>query len=393
VSRPAHPALLLAGILLVAANLRAPITSVGPVLGILREDQHLSAVAASVLISLPLVAFAAASPVAPSIAARLGLERTIAVALAALAAGIALRSVPPQPLLWAGTALLGVGIALVNVLLPSLVKRDFPSRIGPVTGAYSASQSAFAAVAAGLAVPLAGGGAGGWRLSLGVWAGLALLGLGLFGAQHRRAGRAAARAATPALPPVRIRAPWGSALAWQVTVFMGLQSFAYYVLIAWLASIEQAAGATPVTAGLHQLLLNLFALLGSIASSAAIHRLAGQRSIAVTGALLLVIALTGLLAAPGLAAVWASIAGFSAGGTLVLALSLFGLRTRHHDQAAALSGMAQSIGYALAALGPIVVGAVHDATDSWPTVLLLLIAIGVVQGIVGTLASRPRFVV
>jgi CP family cyanate transporter-like MFS transporter len=382
---------VLLGILLVAANLRAAITSVGPVLGFIRVDQHLTAVAASVLVSAPLVGFALASPLAPPIAARLGLERTVVLALAVLAVGIAVRSIPPLPLLWIGTALLGAGIALGNVLLPSLVKRDFPHRIGPVTGAYSASQSAMAALAAGLAVPLAGGGAGGWRLSLGVWALLAVVALVVLAAEHRRS---AADRLEPSggAPAARARAPWRSALAWQVTVFMGLQSFAYYVLIAWLSSIEQAAGIAPATAGFHQLLLNLFALLGSLACSAAIHRLAGQRSLAVGGALLYVVALLGLLIAPGLAALWASIAGISAGANLVLALSLFGLRTRDHDRAGALSGMAQSVGYGLAALGPLLIGAAHDATGSWTPALILLLAFVVGQGAFGALASRSRYV-
>jgi CP family cyanate transporter-like MFS transporter len=173
---------------------------------------------------------------------------------------------------------------------------------------------------------------------------------------------------------------------------MGLQSFVYYVLIAWLSSIEQGSGIAPATAGFHQLLLNLFALLGSLGCSAAIHRLTDQRSLAIGGALLYVVALLGLLTAPALAALWASVAGISAGANLVLALSLFGLRTRDHDQAGALSGMAQSIGYGLAALGPVVIGAVHDVSPSWSAALVVLLAFVVLQGLAGTLASRPRLI-
>jgi len=176
----------LIGLLLIGANLRAAITSVGPVLGIIQQDQSLSAVAASVLISVPLVAFAIVSPLVPAISAQLGLERSLAAALAALAIGIVLRSAPPQPLLWVGTLLLGVGIALLNVLLPALVKRDFPQAIGQVTGTYSAVQSACAALAAGLAVPVAGESPQGWRLALGIWAGLALIALAVVIPRLRR---------------------------------------------------------------------------------------------------------------------------------------------------------------------------------------------------------------
>jgi CP family cyanate transporter-like MFS transporter len=141
-------ALILAGLLLVAANLRAGITTVGPVLEEVQNDLALSSLTASVLISLPLVAFAVVSPVAPALARRLGLERALGSGLAVLAVGLVVRSLPPQPLLWTGTALLGIAIAVLNVVLPALVKRDFPGRIGQVTGAYSAIQSVCAAIAA-----------------------------------------------------------------------------------------------------------------------------------------------------------------------------------------------------------------------------------------------------
>ncbi|WP_326950800.1 MULTISPECIES: MFS transporter [unclassified Amycolatopsis] len=383
-----RPGLILAGVLLIATNLRAAITSLGPVLGIVQDDQGLSSVAASVLVSVPLIAFATFSPIAPKVAAKVGLEHALGAALLLLAVGIVLRSTPPQPLLWAGTALLGVAIATVNVLLPALVKRDFPARIGPVTGVYTAAQSGVAAIAAGIAVPLAGQQSGGWRLSLGVWAGLAVLALGVFAPRLRRFTRIVTPSAGPGASGTR--SPWRSALAWQVTLFMGLQSLAFYVLLTWLPSIERVVGISSAAAGFHQLLFNLSGLLGSLLCSALVHRLPDQRPIAIGGSLLLMGALTGLLLAPGIAVIWAVIAGFSIGITLTLALSLFGLRTRHYAEAGALSGMAQAAGYTLAALGPIAIGAVHDATASWTPALAILVALVVVQTVFGALASRPK---
>ena len=388
---PLRPGLILIGALLIATNLRAAITSLGPILGIVQDDQRLSSVAASVLVSVPLIAFATFSPIAPKVAAKLGLERALGAALLLLAGGIVLRSTPPQPLLWAGTALVGVAIAILNVLLPSLVKRDFPARIGPITGAYTAAQSGVAAIAAGIAVPLAGQESSGWRLSLGIWAGLAVLALGVFAPQLRRSTRIVKTPAGPSASQARgTRAPWKSALAWQVTIFMGLQSLAFYVLVTWLSSIEQAAGISSAAAGFHQLLFHLFGLLGSLVCSALIHRLPDQRAIAIGGSLLLMVAQIGLLLVPGIAVIWAIIAGFSIGITLALALSLFGLRTRHYAKAGALSGMAQAAGYTLAALGPIAIGAVHDATASWTPALAILVALVVVQTVFGALASRPK---
>ncbi|MFZ2274421.1 MFS transporter, partial [Corynebacterium variabile] len=152
IRRHAPTTLIIAGILLVAGNLRAALTTVGPVLSNLRDDLGLSSSAASFLVSLPLLAFAVVSPFVPRVALRLGLERTIAAALGVLAVGLVVRSTPPTVLLWVGTLLIGVAIAVLNVVLPSWVKRDFPTKIGQVTGAYSAAQSGFAAVASGVAV-------------------------------------------------------------------------------------------------------------------------------------------------------------------------------------------------------------------------------------------------
>jgi len=385
----ARPWLVVIGILLIAANLRAAITGVGPILTLIREDQSLSAVAASVLISVPLVAFALMSPLAPLLAHRLGLERILTGALVALAVGILLRSSPPQPLLWVGTAVIGVAIALLNVLLPSLLKRDFPTRLGPLTGAYSAVQSSAAALAAGLAVPLAGGSESGWRFALGVWAGLALIALGVFSPQLRWSAGPRHPAAASDMGH-RVRAPWTRALAWQITLFMGLQSLSYYSMLAWLATILQDAGLDAGTAGFYMFLLNLSGILGSLTCSALLHRLRDQRPLTFTASLITVSALTGFLIAPEMGIIWACIAGFASSSTLVLSLALFGLRTRNHQEAAALSGMAQSIGYSLAALGPIAIGALYDATASWTLPLSVLIALAGTQAVLGLLAGRPR---
>lgn len=384
--------LVLVGLLLVAGNLRAAITTVGPLVPAMERDLGIASSAASVLISLPLLAFAVVSPFAPRFAHRFGLERVIGMALVILAVGLVIRSVPPLPLLWAGTALIGVAIAILNVLLPALVKRDFPTRIGQVTGTYSAVQSSFAALAAGVAVPVAGLSALGWRLPLGMWAGLALVAVGVFAPQLRRrtdvpAGDLAA-AGGDAVPPAR--SPWGSALAWQVTVFMGLQSVVFYAMVMWMPSIEATAGTTETVAGLHLLLMNGFGIAGSLICSALIPRLCDQRLIAIGGSVALLIGSAGLLTVPTLGAVWAGFIGIGGGGTIVLSLSFFGLRTRHHSHAASLSGMAQCAGYVLAAVGPVAFGAMHDALGSWKPALACLVGVTVVLTVFGYLAGRDR---
>jgi MFS transporter, CP family, cyanate transporter len=388
-SRPlttARSGLLLAGILLIAANLRAAITSVGPVVEDIRTDLDIGGATASVLISLPLVAFAVVSPVAPVLARRIGVERALGAALAVLAVATVVRSLPSIPALWVGTAFLGIAIAVINVLLPSLVKREYPDRIGQVTGLYSSVQGAAAALASGFAVPLAGTTQHGWRLALGVWAGLGLIALAVFLPQLRR--RTVPPAATSAA--VQHRSPWGSALGWQVTVFMGMQSTIYYTLITWWPSVERAHGVSAAAAGWHLFAMQVAGLLSNLATARLIPRFPDQRWLLLGATGLFATAIAGQLALPGASLLWIVVAGAGGGACIVLALSLFGLRTRDHHQAAALSGMAQSVGYALAAAGPILLGALHDATGSWTAPLFVLLGVLVVQAVAGVQAGRAR---
>jgi len=384
------------GILLVAANLRPSITAVGPVLDEIRSSLRLSGAAASVLISIPLLAFAVLSPVAPWVSRRLGLEGALGASLAVLAAAIVIRSLPWAPALWIGTALLGAAIAVMNVVLPSLVKRDYPDRVGQVTGVYAAVLSAVAAIAAGVAVPISGVAHEGWRWSLGIWAGLALIGLAVLGPRLRRPSTEPEPAAlTPADgtadPAARpYRSPWTSALGWQVTLFMGAQSTVYFILITWLPSIEQSTGVSAATAGFHQLLLNTAGIVGSLLTAAVIHRARDQRAIAVVIAVLVAAGLAAEFALPALSTLWVCVIGLGTGGTISLALSLFALRSGHHRQAAELSGMAQSVGYLMAAAGPVLIGALHDATGTWSAALIVILALLLGQLVVSVLASRDR---
>lgn len=383
--------LVLVGILLIGANLRASITAVGPVLDDIRGDLDISAATASALISLPLIAFAIFSPIAPLIAAKFGMERSIGAALALLSAAIIFRSVPWGPAIWIGTIGLGIAIAIMNVVLPSLIKRDFPDRVGPITGWYSSIQSGVAALASGIAVPVATVATAGWRISLGIWAALALIGFAVFLPQLRKRTLPAHRISAALDPhPQQYRSPWGSALAWQVTIFMGLQSTLFYVFLTWLPSIEKTAGIDQLTAGLHLFVMQIVGIAGNVVMAALIHRFASQSflAIAVTG--IIFIAIAGLLLQPNLALVWVALFGLGGGGSIVLSLSLFGLRTSHHGQAAALSGMAQCLGYVLAALGPIMIGVIHDATKGWTIPLSILLGLLLIQAVFGGLAGRNR---
>ncbi|MEV4517975.1 MFS transporter [Dactylosporangium sp. NPDC049525] len=380
------------GILLLGAIGRAPLTSVGPLVADIRSSQHLSGAAAGLLTTLPLLAFAGFSPVAPLVARRIGLERALGLAVVVLATGIAVRSTPVPVALWLGTAAVGAAIAGFNVLLPSLVKRDHPARVAQLSGGYSATQSVVAAVASGTAVPLAAL-AGGWRAALACW--VALVAVAALAWLPRMLHPRPAPPGGGATAGGAGRPPWRTALAWQVTVFMGLQSMAFYVLITWLPSLERDHGIPAQAAGWHLFAYLAAAVAANLVTPVALHRMRDQRLVGLAGVACIGFGIAGLQWLPWTTAwtlVSVVVAGFGAGGVLVVCLSLFSLRTRNHAQAAALSGMAQTIGYTVAAAGPVLFGALRDGSGSWTLPMAVLCALTAVMAVFAVLSGRARFV-
>lgn len=406
IGRPQRAGLLFVGVLLLGANLRAGIAAVGPVLPDVEQQAGLAASQAGLLVSLPLVAFAVVSPFAPWLSERLGLERVLGLALAALAFGIVVRSVPGPGFIWIGTVVLGSAIALMNVLIPALIKRDWPHRIGPMTGVYQAVTALFAALASGVVVPIAGVAPSGWRLAIGIWAALAIIGFAVLlpwivarrppepTPEPAAAGSSSRdeHGALPTTPPARRHAalPLRSALAWQVTIYMGFQSTVYYTIVAWLPTIQVAGGTSGVAAGWYLFAFQLCGLLGNLTAASVIPRTRSQSWLGVGYAGCGFVGVLGLLTLPGAVLLWILLIGLCAGGAIVLAMALFGLRAVDYHQAAGLSSMAQSIGYLIAAGGPLAIGLLHDATGDWAVPLIALLGVTVVQGIFIALSGRNR---
>lgn len=384
--------LLMAGIILIASNLRAAITAVGPLTASIRLDTGLSNVSASLLTALPLIAFAIISPIAASLSRRFGTEAALMASLIALTAGIALRSFPSAVALFAGTAVLGAAIAVGNVMLPSLIKRDFPGKVGLLTGLYSMSMSGWAALASGVSVPMADGLDLGWRGSLGCWAILAAIACAVWLPQLRRVKQADASAASPATtsPAQSGSRLWRSPLAWQVTLFMGLQSLAFYVTIAWLPAILLDRGMSASSSGWMLSLMQFVSLPASFIMPVLAGRATSQRKLVAFTAAVSLIGYVGLLlaASSALAPLWIVFIGVGQGASISLSLAFFALRASSAHQAAELSGMAQSFGYLLAALGPIAFGLIHDLSGNWSTPLLILVATTVLFSLVGLGAGR-----
>ncbi len=391
---PVRPLLLGGALLLLAMNLRLSISSVPPVLDAIRRTQRISSVGAGVLTMLPVLCMGVFAPLAPRAGRRFGDERVLLAAVLLLAGGILLRLVPGIASLYAGTVVAGLAIALLNVLTPAVVKRDFP-RPGRIMGLYSTTLTAGAALAAGLTVPLShafAGGVGasdsgsGWRAALAIWAVPALL-AGLVWARVSRASGAA----VPGAAATRSASPWRSTLAWRVTAYMGVQSFLFYAFISWAPDVLRAAGLSEASAGG---LLSLALVCGLPASMlvpvlAERSRRAGPA--AVLAAVCWAAGLAGLIWAPGSAAVvWMVLVGVGQGSTLSLALTVIVIRSADRSAAAGLSGMAQTVGYLVAALGPLAVGLLHSATGSWTPPLVLLLVAAALSAVVGLSVDRGR---
>ena len=385
-----RPVLLIVGIMLIAANLRAALTSVGPLLEQIQQQLALSATAAGLINSLPLILFAVLSPLTPALAKRIGIERTLGLALALLVCGIALRSLPQDAMLWPGSILIGAAIAFANVVLPTLVKRDFPHRAAAMIAAYAAVMSLVAAIASGLAVPLAALADLGWRFSLLCWGLPALLALLVWlpaaALGHSRHQRTAADGATALSFSLGQRVGLASGDVHGAAIDRLLHHHRLVQRLCRQPRHFRPAGrirAVRLPGGRDRRQLCHGGDFAAGARSAGNR--AGQfpadlyRRRRIIGATR---QFTGV----------ADVCRVGGGSSLVLALSFFGLRSQHHHQATLLSGMAQSVGYLLAALGPTLFGLLHDLTDGWRWPLIVLLCLTVLQMLFGALAGRSRVI-
>jgi CP family cyanate transporter-like MFS transporter len=377
-----------AALVLTALCLRGPFAAVGPVLDDLGAELSLSTAALAVVTSLPLVCFGLISPFAPVLAGRLGLHRAVLAATAVLLAGIALRLAGTVGLV-AGTVVLTGGIAVVNVLLPALARAEYGSRSAAVVGATTGSMGLSASLGAGLAQPLTEA-TGSAVVGLALWSVpvlAALIALALL-------VRARPERATPPPAPGRRTAILRDRTALAVMAFFGLQSLSFYAMLTWLPGVlESDAGVSPVTAGV---LLAVATLLGaplSLLVPPLAARRPGQGGWVILACAPVAVAILGLLLAPTAApTLWTVLYGLGTGASFPLAMTLILVRSRDVAQTGRLSAAAQTLGYLIAATGPLAVGLLHEATDAWDAGLVLLLAVVVAQFVVGLAAARPRLV-
>ncbi|GIF35886.1 CynX/NimT family MFS transporter [Actinoplanes xinjiangensis] len=377
----------LTALLLAAVNLRLAVTSIGPVLTEIRAGLGMSATVAGLLTSVPMLCFASIGLAAPRLAQRFGPARVVLGGLLLLAVGLTIRPFTGGPalfLLFSAVAL--AGIALVNVLLPSIVKDWFPDRVGTVTGLYSVALNIGATTAAAATVPVTGAFGDDWRLGLACWSLAALFALPPW-LLMARSREVTAGATADGSAPVRVsRHP----VAWALAVYFGMQSTSAYVIIGWLPEIYRDAGLSPALAGVLFAVTSLLGVPLSFLLSAYAGRLRSQSGIALVLGLFGIAGWTGLWVSPAAAPwVWAVLLGV-VNAAFPLVLTMIALRGRTPATVVQLSAFAQSIGYLFAIPGPILVGVLHDASGGWRLPLALMAALMVPQIIAGMAAGRNR---
>ncbi|MBT1177383.1 MFS transporter [Bifidobacterium callimiconis] len=414
-------ALLAALIFLVALNLRPAIAAIGPVLTRIGDDLGWGESVLGILSAMPLWAFALVSPLVRFVTARIGADRTILAALLVLAVGDVTRSFGGPAGIWLGTVAVGAGIAAGNVLVPVIAKRDYADHVSMATGVYSACITTGSAIAGLTASPLAVA-LGGWRPALAVWAVppliVALLWLmrvrrerttvmtrpAAIAENQRVAGEPAAGKTTagesadnpgPALSvsdhaSIEDRPLWRRPMTWYVTLFMGLQSAAFYTMSNWLPSVVVNAGFTDSVAGVHLFVFQSLGILSGLLIPALMRVRGNQVCAAMTASVPMVVAGFGWMLLPRLSLLWSVIGGMGQGAALVVALTLISLRGRTSAETVALSGMAQSIGYLLASIGPLAFGTLAELSGGWTAPLILFTALAATQCVIAVFAGRER---
>lgn len=378
-----HPVLLTAVILVIATTLRAPILGVGPLIQSLQSEFNLTTTMAGFLTTLPLIALGLIAPFAGNLAKVFGFEKTIFFALLIMVSGIILRSMGQEWQLYSGTLLIGVSIAVGNVLLPGMVKRDFSDKVASITGKYGVAIGVSAAVTSATAIPLMN--RFGWQVALACTLIFPVLGLALLYTRLDKSGKQAVGVATPVR---KGKSVWSSWLAWQVTIFMSINSIIFYALVTWLPSVLTDAGNSKETAGSIHGFMQCASIVPGLILGSIVARRKDQKFIAAVLCLFQCVALLGFALFPDLSYAWAFMFGMGSGGALILSLMFIGLRSTNPQQAASLSGMAQCVNFLIGAFGPAVAGRIHTLTGDWSEVLYIGVFLSLVMVIFGVCAGR-----
>lgn len=383
--------LIFLAVLFTAANLRAPFTSLAPLLSSLQESLGLTTSSTGLLITLPLLAFIIFSPLAPQIAKKFGLENAIYYALVLILVGIVIRSSGFIGLLYLGTFMIGIGIAIGNVLLPSVVKINFPSRIPLITSGYILSMGLFAAMGSSLVIPIEGLTSYGWKASSFIMVILPVFAIILWSFQLKN------KSATKIKPKlINKNEPYSyhqllkSPIAWQVTGFFAFNSFLYYSIVSWLPAIASSFHYSELQAGNIHGIFQLSTAIPALIIPLLMSKFKDQKLLALLMSSITLIGIVGILINPAYLFLWAAMIGFGAGACFVLAIIFIGIRTNNLLQSTLLSSLTQTLGYSIASTGPIVMGWLYDSQKNWSLALTLCITLCIAMSICGFLSGRNK---
>lgn len=378
----------LLGVIFIAANLRAPLTSVGPVIDQISHELSLSNAGAGLVTTIPLLAFGVLSGWIPRISERFGMERILLFSLLLLAFGLFMRSTASLSGLFIGAALVGTAITVGNVLMPAYIKNYFPKNVGSVTGIYSVAMNLTAALAAGFSISLGNWTNLGWQGAIGIWLLLTVFTIFIWLPQLKNQKKKKKEETSLSVSKVN---PYSSKLAWFVTLFMGLQSLLFYCLTAWLPKIVQDWGVSAEASGWTLSYIQFAQLPMTFLGAVIATKLKDQRFLGILTGVLFSVGLSGLLIfKTQYILLWCVLIGIGSGLAFSLSMLFFVLRTENTVHAAKLSGMAQSVGYLIAAGGPPVIGALFDFSQSWTSSFIFLILLSILLVYFGWGAGKNR---
>ncbi len=377
--------LITLGIVLISFNLRAPIIAVGPIIDLISSEFGLNATVAGFITTIPLLAFAAISPFVPKLSDKIGMKRLMFIGLLMIILGEVIRSFCGVVGLFAGTAIMGLGIGIGNVIIPCLIKSTYLKKSGPMIGVYTTCMSIFAAIGAGTSIPLANGLGLGWNLALAAWIILAVIALLIWAPQ----AISSEKKECVACETEKKKSIWKSPVAWWVTIYMGMQSLVFYTLVAWYPTIIVANGMTEEFSGTLAMLFQLISIPATLLIPSIASKMNNQKLLAVVISICYLAGL-GLMFTNSeiLMTLSVVLTGLGMGGCISLAISYISLRTDNYRTSADLSGMSQSFGYLFAAVGPIIIGSMFDLSGTWVYSIVVLIVIEVVVMIAGSIAGR-----
>lgn len=379
--------LLVIGVIFLASTLRMPLTVVGPIISFIREDLGISNVLAGFLTTIPLLAFAIVSPFAPVVARKLGLELTLFLSTILLAVGIVLRSLGTTGLLVFGTMVIGVAISFGNVLIPGLLKLKFPYHVGLLMAFFTMSMNLTAGIGAGISYPIANAVLG-WQGALAIALALVILTIVIWLPQLKF------NKPEPTVVSTKARIPlWKSPVTWAVTGAMGLQSLLFYTTAAWIPEIYIAQGVAADRAGWMFSIMQISQVPMALVVPIIASKMTSQRPLVLMFTAFYVIGFTGVVMEwTSLAVLWMILLGLAGGASFALAMMFFTLRTRTAFEAADLSGFAQSLGYLLAAVGPILFGYLHDLFGGWDIAGWLFVAVTALLFFCSFRASKNEYI-